>query len=319
MLLGLTRLGAKEAILLSDRAFAGADTLATAYTLSLAIKALEPDLVICGRQTLVGDTAQTGGMLSVKLGYSLITNVMKIESVGDGVISCKTRESEKETAALPAVITVERISTLRLPRLRSKIGECRVLSSADIGADPALTGLSGSPTRVISTAENDFGRRKCKFIKFEELDSVIKESLAKRNEVLTEEKKSDKKLGKVLSVGEAPLEFAKTVSDNVHVLEITDADTLAEEIKSEMPDAVIWGSDFLSKRLSSVVAARLDLGLCADCTSLETDGKELYMIRPALSGSVIAKIKSLTKPAMATVRTAERHTPCVIIGAGYGA
>ena len=54
-----------------------------------------------------------------------------------------------------------------------------------------------------------------------------------------------------------------------------------------------------------MVAARLNLGLCADCTLLETDGQELYMYRPALSGSVIAKIKSTTKPAMATVRTTQ--------------
>ena len=69
MLVSLTRLGAKEAVLLSDSAFAGADTLATAYTLERAIRLLSPDLVFCGRQTLVGDTAQTGAMLATKLGF----------------------------------------------------------------------------------------------------------------------------------------------------------------------------------------------------------------------------------------------------------
>ena len=64
-LLRLTRLGAKRGILLSDKIFAGADTLATAYTLSLAINKIDPELVFCGRQTLVGDTGQTGPMLSV--------------------------------------------------------------------------------------------------------------------------------------------------------------------------------------------------------------------------------------------------------------
>ena len=76
-LLGLTRLGAKNAILLCDKAFAGADTLATAYTLSLAVKRLAPDLVICGRQTIDGDTAQTGPSLAMAAGLSLITNVME--------------------------------------------------------------------------------------------------------------------------------------------------------------------------------------------------------------------------------------------------
>ena len=79
-LLRLTRLGAKKAILLSDKAFAGADTIATAYTLSLSVKKLSPDLVFCGRQTLIGDTAQTGPMLSVYADMSLITNVMEIKT-----------------------------------------------------------------------------------------------------------------------------------------------------------------------------------------------------------------------------------------------
>ena len=84
-LLRLTRLGAKKAILLSDKAFAGADTLATAYTLSLAVKKINPDLIFCGRQTLVGDTAQTGPMLSVLSKTNLITNVMSIDEIGETV------------------------------------------------------------------------------------------------------------------------------------------------------------------------------------------------------------------------------------------
>ena len=90
-LLSLTRLGAKKAVLLSDKAFAGADTLATAYTLSLAIKKLNPDYVFCGRQTLVGDTSQTGPMLSVYANMGLITNVMEILSVSGaikGILHC---------------------------------------------------------------------------------------------------------------------------------------------------------------------------------------------------------------------------------------
>ena len=130
----LTRLGAKKAILLCDKVFAGADTLATAYALSCAIKTLQPDLVFCGRQTLVGDTAQTGPMLSEMLGFGLITNVMSIDAISDS-IECTTRDENKETATLPALITVERINNLRLPRLRSKLSEIEVLTAADIGAE----------------------------------------------------------------------------------------------------------------------------------------------------------------------------------------
>ena len=115
----LTRLGAKEAYLLTDSAFAGADTLATAYALSKAIDKIKPDLVFCGRQTLVGDTAQTGVMLSVLADFNLITNVMEIISVDEEKISCKTRDEGEKNAKFPALLTVERINNLRLPRLRS--------------------------------------------------------------------------------------------------------------------------------------------------------------------------------------------------------
>jgi len=260
MLLRLTRLGAREAILLCDKAFAGADTLATAYALSLAIKKINPELVFCGRQTLVGDTAQTGAMLSVMLGYSLITNVMRINEITDK-ISCKTRNADEESASLPALITVERISNLRLPRLRSAVKECHVLSASDIEADTSRCGLAGSPTRVISTSENQSGRRKCKLISFEELAGVIDEALKSGKSRLAMEKSSDKKLSYVISVGEPPLEFAKSISDNVRVIPLSDLETTSEIIKDESPDAVIWGSDFRSKRLAAEVAARLELGL----------------------------------------------------------
>ncbi len=93
----------------------------------------------------------------------------------------------------------------------------------------------------------------------------------------------------------------------------------AEKIRSGHPDAVLWGSDIKSKALAPQVAALLNTGLCADCTSLETDGETLYMYRPACSGNIIAKIKCETKPPMATVRTAEEEQNKIIIGIGYGA
>ena len=316
----LTRLGAKEVFLLTDPAFAGADTLATAYALSKAIEIIKPDLVFCGRQTLVGDTAQTGVMLSVLADLSLITNVMQIMSVSDGKITCKTRSEGEKTVNIPALLTVERINNLRLPRLRSKLGEVTLLSRESLNADAEKCGLKGSPTRVLSTRENEGGKRKCKFISLDELDSAIKESLAKNSErIAPAQNECGEKLSRVMCIGTAPLEFAKTISDDISVVEMSGAENLAEIIKQEKPNAVLWASDSESKRVSSLVAARLSLGLCADCTSLETDGKELFMIRPALSGSVIAKIKSLTTPAMATVRTAETDTPDIIVAAGFGA
>lgn len=318
-LLSLTRLGARQAILLCDKVFAGADTLATAYALSLAIKQLSPDLVFCGRQTLVGDTAQTGPMLATLAGLGLITNVMRIEKADGRTITCLTREEGTQSAPLPALLTVERINSLRLPRLRSKLGEVAIWSAADVSADTTKCGLTGSPTRVLKTFENQSGKRRCKFISREELDGVIEAARKKnRDTVGTQSVEASARLSKVCTVGDAPLAFAKTVSDDVTVLPLTDAKTLAEQIRSLSPNAVLWGSDTRSKRVAAEVAAMCALGLCADCTKLETDGDRLIMYRPALSGSIIAKIQSLTKPAMATVRTGDNSTADVIVGVGFG-
>ncbi len=318
-LLKLTRLGAKKAILLSDKAFAGADTLATAYALSLAIKKLNPNYVFCGRQTLVGDTAQTGPMLSVYMNANLITNVMGIGSLTEDEINCTTRNLGEVKTNAPALLTIERINNLRLPSIRSKMGEVEVWSAQDICDDVSRCGLLGSPTHVIETKENSSGRRRCKFINADELSTVIADAVKKNNKKTEQNVASDKKLNKVFCVGEAPLEYAKTICENPTVVKLLSAEQMAEVIKTEKPNAVIWGSDYLSKQTSAQVAAMLNLGLCADCTSLQTDGEMLYMVRPALAGSVVAKIKSLTTPAMCTVRTTQNDMADVLVGIGFGA
>ncbi|MBO5089515.1 MAG: FAD-binding protein [Clostridia bacterium] len=317
-LLRLTRLGAKKAILLSDKAFAGADTLATAYTLALAIEKLKPDYIFCGRQTLVGDTAQTGPMLSVYAKTNIITNVMGVLAANESEITCKTRDYGEITATVPALLTVERINNLRLPSIRSKMGEVEVWTAKDINADLNRTGLTGSPTRVLETKENLSGRRRCKYITADELSTVISESLKKSTEKVVENTTDGEKLKKVFCVGQAPLEYAKAVCENPTVISLDTVDKMAEFIKNEKPDAVIWGSDSLSKQISAQVAAMLNLGLCADCTSLQTDGQILYMVRPALAGSVVAKIKSITTPAMATVRTTQNDMANILVAAGFG-
>ena len=101
----LTRLGAKV-ILATDSIFAGSDTLATSYILSTLIKKLEFDLILCGRQSIDGDTAQVGPMLSKMLNIPLIANALSVETE-EGKVTTKTRIGEEE-AALPALVTVER-------------------------------------------------------------------------------------------------------------------------------------------------------------------------------------------------------------------
>jgi electron transfer flavoprotein beta subunit len=102
--------GADEAILLSDGPFAGADTLATSYTLALAIRRLgQVDLVLCGRQAIDGDTAQVGPQTAEKLGMPQITCVSHIDSLDDdSVTATRSIEGGFETlqAPLPALLTI---------------------------------------------------------------------------------------------------------------------------------------------------------------------------------------------------------------------
>ncbi len=313
----LTRLGASRAVLLTDKAFAGADTLATAYTLSLAAKRLAPDLILCGRQTLEGDTAQVGPMLSVKMGYALITNVTKLAVTADGLV-CHTRSGREESAALPALLTVERINMLRLPGLRSKPKDVEVWSAADLGAEADKCGLAGSPTRVLKTYENESGKRKCTFIQPKDFAEVLQASLQKAVGDVQRQAPAHP-LKKVYTVGEKPYAMAQTVSDDITVITADRPEEICRIIEADMPSALLFASDDKSKMLAAQVASMLDLGLCADCTRLDNEHDELIMYRPALSGSIVAKIRSITRPALATVRTPDDGRKDVTLSVGYGA
>jgi len=151
-------LGADEAVLVSDRAFAGSDTWATSYVLSKAIEKIgEVDVVICGKQTLDGDTGQVGPGIAERLKIPFIAYVSKIEEIKDGYIRVQRMiEEGHETieANLPAVITVSKeINVPRLPSIRgtmkSKSAKIPALSATDIGSEADKTGLNGSPTRVV--------------------------------------------------------------------------------------------------------------------------------------------------------------------------
>lgn len=154
--------GADEAILLSDKNFAGADTLATAYTLASAIKKLPAyDLVICGKQAIDGDTAQVGPGIAEKLNIPHICYVRKIEALTDGTRGEHLIRVERmmedgydilETT-LPALITVvKEINTPRLPSLRglmlAKKTKINLWNAETINAEKDKIGLTGSPTWV---------------------------------------------------------------------------------------------------------------------------------------------------------------------------
>jgi len=150
-------MGADEAVLLSDKALAGSDTLATSYALSMAVRKLGYDLVICGKQAVDGDTAQVGPEMAEHLGVPFVAWVRKVEEVSDGKIKVQRLMDdgyEVLEMPLPALITVvKEINEPRLPSLRGKMrarkAQIPVWTVEDIGADPSRVGLEGSPTQVV--------------------------------------------------------------------------------------------------------------------------------------------------------------------------
>jgi len=153
-------LGADEAILVSDRAFAGSDTWATSYTLSKVVSKIQGyDLVICGKQAIDGDTAQVGPGISAHLDIPQITYVKKIEEVD---LQKRVMRAERMTeegyeiieSPLPCLITVvKEINEPRLPslkgKMRAKSAEIKKWEAKDLDVDPGLIGLDGSPTKVV--------------------------------------------------------------------------------------------------------------------------------------------------------------------------
>ena len=151
-------LGVDEAVLLSDRAFAGADTWATSLTLARAVNKLGPvDLVICGKQAIDGDTAQVGPGLAAHLDQPFTTYARRLELLdGEQLLAERITDKGYEVLQmpLPAVVTVVReIGDPRMPGLRHKMRarkqEIPVLGAADLDLSPEEVGLQGSYTQVV--------------------------------------------------------------------------------------------------------------------------------------------------------------------------
>ncbi len=310
----LTRLGAKV-VLISDMLYAGSDTLCTAYILSQAIRKMDYDLILCGRQSIDGDTAQVGPMLSQMLSVPVITNALKINTDGKSIFA-RCRDTE-ESASLPAVVTLERGYVLRFPSIFSKMGEVEIVDNTYLNCDTSRIGLNGSPTKVLEAFENERGRRKCHFITYDELVPLVKK--LEREAVDTEEKNEVKtKLKSVWAVGDEVYPKALEISEEVILIDKLPPEEIAKKAEKEKPEVILWNADLWGRKNAPIVAAILKTGLCADCTALETDGKILYMYRPAQGGNITAKIKCVTYPQMATVRTKTQSSDIIVSG-GKGA
>ena len=207
---GLYR-GADGGVVLSDRAFAGSDTLATSYAISAAIRKMDtPDIIIGGRQAIDGDTAQVGPQVAEKLGLPQVTYAEEIISAEDGKVTVKRRiESGVETvvAPLPAVVTVNGSADACRPRNAKAVQKYKYAAvpsevAADeakkdfiakrpyleigewnaqtVEADLAQCGLAGSPTKVKQIENIIFVAKEARKIDNNdaELEEFIKELIA---------------------------------------------------------------------------------------------------------------------------------------------
>jgi electron transfer flavoprotein beta subunit len=151
-------LGIDDAYLLSDRAFAGSDTLATGYTLSKAIQKIgDISIVLCGKQASDGDTAQVGPGIATHLDIPQVTYVKKIEEIKDNIarVERMTEEGfEILETPLPCLFTVvKEINEPRLPslkgKMRAKSAKIQLLNAKELDLEEDRLGLKGSPTQVV--------------------------------------------------------------------------------------------------------------------------------------------------------------------------
>jgi electron transfer flavoprotein beta subunit len=156
-LLKALAMGGDKAVHMTDRAFAGADTWATAYTLAEQIHKMEYDLIICGKQAIDGDTAQVGPELAELLRLPQICYVRKIEITEDGKHVIAHRETDEGyevvKAKLPVLLTATKgLNEPRLPNImgimKAKQKPYEEVNAETLGTDLNLIGLKGSPTQV---------------------------------------------------------------------------------------------------------------------------------------------------------------------------
>lgn len=203
--------GADGGVLLTDRKFAGADTLATSYALSMAIKKMNPDIIISGRQAIDGDTAQVGPQVAEKLGIPQVTYAESITSIEEGEITILRRLErgvEEVSTTFPVLITVNATAPACRPRNAKQLMRYKHATTlseqndnehnsylptfnmeeltipewgvADVGGEEVKYGLSGSPTKVKKIENIIFQAKESKRLTSseEDIDSLFKELIS---------------------------------------------------------------------------------------------------------------------------------------------
>ena len=175
-------MGADDAVLISDRALAGSDTLATSVALAAAVRKVgECDLVLCGKQAIDGDTAQVGPEMAEHLGIPQVTGALKVALGADGrLLVERENESSCQTLAvtLPAVVTVTksekepRFASIK-GKMKARKAEIPVMGAAELEIDPKVIGLSGSPTKVLNIFTPSVPQIESEIINEEDTDKAV--------------------------------------------------------------------------------------------------------------------------------------------------
>jgi electron transfer flavoprotein beta subunit len=164
--------GVDRICLITDPLYAGSDTLATSLVLASALRYIgSPELVLCGRRTIDGETGQVGPQTAVHLGYPCVTNVLSLEIEGESKLSVKRLleiRIEKLLVPLPAMICVCETHALnQLPDIfsirRASKMQIEILSNTELRIPPEECGLSGSPTRVLQIHRKSMEKRNTRF------------------------------------------------------------------------------------------------------------------------------------------------------------
>ncbi len=179
----LFALGTDRVVLLSDRALAGADSLATAKALAAAVNNLGSfDCILCGRRAMDAETGQIPGQLAAALGIPAVTNVQQLKTAEDDIICQRQLENGMATVQVntPCLLSLcEYGYALRLPsimgrrRAKDKRVECK--TAADVGLSEKQCGMTGSKTKVIHVDTKAPGLRRCRFTDARVLAERIRE------------------------------------------------------------------------------------------------------------------------------------------------
>ncbi|AAT43095.1 FAD-binding protein [Picrophilus oshimae] len=323
------RMGVNSGYLISDRKFGGADTWVTSKVLSEFIKMLRPDIVLMGKYSLDGETSQVPPETAYMAGYNFISSVSRIDIENDDVYVNRDEDYgiSRYRIKMPLVISVsEKINKARQAGNINVENRIKVITADDI------KNISGSDslTVVTNTFQSSI-KRNNKFIGFDEFLSLINNFHGRHESI---EKKMLKPPGDSISLGlavddpETSMEIASKMASigNSRIVFIGNIeperlkgipcheyiylksdtygfiDYATDYIKKMNPLYVLIPSNLNGRDIAANIAARLSLGLTADCIDIKFNGKKLVQYKPSFGGGIIAEIESRTEPAMATIR-----------------